>query len=540
MISTRACIKAAWAMSRPVRWRMFLSVSIGLVRVGASLSFVWASKRLIDIATGHSDMPISQGIVLFLCILALQLGSIILASWWDGYCAVKTANALRKDLFSHVLRSRWDGREKFLSGDTVNRLEEDIRVVGELLSERVPRLLIILTQLLAASVYMFTLAPALYWLLIVLLFSTVFGSKLFYNKLRSLMSAIRKRESELQQLMQENLQHRLLVLTLTSVERVLDRFGWLQEDIEDNTRKRLNYNAVARGLMFFGFQAGHAAAFIWGVFGILHGTVTYGMMTAFMQLVGQLQRPIAEVGTQIPAFIKAVTSIERLMELQALEQESQEPPVVLPGAPEIVLAHVGFSYPESQRTVLQDFSCRFPAGAFSVISGPTGSGKSTLTRLVLGLLKPSAGTVTVGGRPAGFELRENFMYIPQGNSLLSGTIRSNLLLAAPDASEEQLRDALETAQAGFVYELPQGLDTPCGEVGSGLSEGQAQRIAIARALLRPGGVLILDESTSSLDTATEYALLDTLHSRYHGNKTILFISHRPAALNFADAEVRVG
>ena len=226
MKDTRACIRAAWALSRPVRWRMLLSVLVGLVRVAASLSFVWASRRLVDIATGQSDMAMGSGIGLFLGILALQLLSIIFGNWWDGWCMVKTANALRKDLFGHVLRSRWDGRERFLSGDTVNRLEEDIRVLAELLSERIPRLAVILTQLVAASVYLLTLSSGLYWVLLVLIVGTVFCSKLFYKTLRSLMAAIRERDSQLQQLMQENLQHRLLVLTLTSVERVMDRFGW--------------------------------------------------------------------------------------------------------------------------------------------------------------------------------------------------------------------------------------------------------------------------------------------------------------------------
>jgi ABC-type multidrug transport system fused ATPase/permease subunit len=154
-------------------------------------------------------------------------------------------------------------------------------------------------------------------------------------------------------------------------------------------------------------------------------------------------------------------------------------------------------------------------------------------------MQPADGSVTVGGFPAGSALRGNFMYVPQGNTLLSGTIRSNLLLAAPHASEEELREVLTLAQASFVFDLPQGLETPCGEVGSGLSEGQAQRIAVARALLRPGGVLILDESTSSLDAATEEALISALHSRYHGRKTILFISHRPFAATLADAVVEL-
>jgi len=539
MRDVRACIKSLWGMSRPIRWRMAVNVGIGILRIAASLGFVAASKLLVDIATGNSSVAIGPAIGLFAGILAVQLCSVIFSSWWDSYCQVKSQNILRKNLFAHVMQSRWDGRERFLSGDTMNRLEEDIRVVSELLTQRVPGVIVTLLQLLAASAYLLYLAPNLLWVLIILMGAAVFGSKLFFKKLRSLMAAIRARESELQQLMQESLQHRVLVLTLTSVERVLEKFGWIQADIEDNTRKRLNYNAVARGLMFFGFQAGHAAAFLWGVFGILHGTVTYGMMTAFLQLVGQVQRPIAEFGHQIPAFINALASVERLMELEELEQEPKADPIRLADVPEIVVDHISYAYPGQQEPVFQDYSCRFQAGSLTAIAGPTGIGKSTLIRLILGLLKPSEGSISIGGYPAGAALRENFLYIPQGNSLLSGTIRSNLQMANPSATDQEMKEALETAVAQFVLDLPEGLDTPCGEVGDGFSEGQSQRIAVARALLRKGGILILDESTSALDAATEAKLLENLHARFHGKKTILFISHREAVVRSADAVVTV-
>ena len=537
--SFRECVTAAWRMSGPVRWRMAVSVAIGLVRIAASLGFVWASKQLVDIATHVSSLPLSTGIGLFGGILLLQIAAFTLANWWESYTLVKTQNILRIQLFGHVLRSRWDGRERFLSGDTVNRLEEDIRVVADLVGSRIPGLVITLLQLMAASAYLLILAPNLLWVLLILMFAAVFGSKLFFRQLRRLMTAIRTRESELQQVMQESLQHRVLVLTLTNVERVLEKFGWLQADVESNTRKRLNYNAVSRGLMFLGFQAGHAAAFLWGILGILHGTVTYGTMTAFLQLVGQVQRPIAEFGRQVPAIITAITPIERLMELEDLEEEPREQAVRLEEAPEIAVSHLTYSYPGAEEPVLKDFSCTFPAGKMSVIAGHTGIGKSTLLRLVMGLLKPQEGSVTLSGIPAGPAVRGNFLYVPQGNSLLSGTIRSNLQLANPKASEQQMKEVLETASASFVFTLPRGLDTPCGETGSGLSEGQAQRIAIARALLHPGSVLILDESTSALDAQTEKALIGNLHRLYHGRKTILFISHRPAAMEVADQIIEV-
>ena len=518
-----------------IRWRAALTVFFGAVRIAASLGFVMASKLLVDIATRSSDAPIAPAVALFAGILVVQLLVGLGDSWWSGYVQVRTQNDLRRKAFAHVLRSRWSGRERYLSGDTVNRLEEDIRVLSDLLCSRIPGLIITLLQLVAASVYLMTLAPKLLWLLLVLIVATVFGSKLFFRTIRKLTAAIRARESQLQQTMQESLQHRVLVLTLMGVDRVLDRFGWMQEDVVNKTVKRLNYNAVARGLMLFGFQAGHAAAFLWGVFGIRGGSVTYGMMTAFLQLVGQVQRPVAEISRQIPAFIHALTSIERLMELTELEEEPAGERIVLPEAPDIVAEGVSYSYPEAETPVLQDFNYRFPAGTMTVIAGPTGIGKSTLIRLVLGLLTPDSGRVTVGGHPAGPQVRDNFLYIPQGNTLLSGTIRENLLLGDPDATEEQMRAALETAAAEFVYGLHEGLDTKCGEIGSGLSEGQSQRIAVARSLLRKGSVLILDEATSALDAETEQRLLEKLYARYHGEKTILFISHREAVIRFADA-----
>ncbi len=539
MKSFREVCRVLWRMSAPVRWRMGVTLLAGIVRIVCSLSFVWASKHLVDIATGASTAPLRQAIFLFVGILAAQLATVIFVNWWSSYTLVKAQNILRKEVFAHVLRSRWDGRERFLSGDTVNRLEEDIRVISDLLMDRIPGILLTLLQLAAASYYLLTLSPNLLWVLIVLMAVAVLGSKMFFRKLRELMAKIRQRDSEMQQLMQESLQHRVLVLTLSNVERVLEKFGWLQADVEDNTRKRLNYNAVARGLMFLGFQAGHATAFLWGVFGIRAGTVTYGTMTAFLQLVGQVQRPIAEFGHQIPAFIQALTSAERLMELLELEADPAPEAITLPGAPEIVVNHLTFTYPGDRQPALEDFSCRFEAGSMTVIAGPTGAGKSTLVRLVLGLLKPQQGSITVGGQAAGSALRTNFMYIPQGNSLLSGTIRSNLQMADAHASDARMFEVLDLAMAGFVKELPLGLDTVCGEIGSGLSEGQAQRIAIARGLLRSGGVLILDESTSALDPETEKKLLENLQEHYHGRKTILFISHREAVVSYADAVVEV-
>ena len=543
MIPLRQVIQGLRPMARPVRGRMLLSVLIGLVRIAASLAFVWICKRLVDIATGVLDAPLPLHVGILLGVMFLQLLCAISAAAWESFDIVRTGNDLRYGTFAQVLRSTWTGKEAYRSGDAVNRLEEDVRVVTDILCTRIPEVVVTLVQLVAASVYLLMMAPNLLWVLIVLMVVALAGSRLFFRTMRRLTERIRKQEAEVQQLMQENLQKRLVVLTLIGAERVLTRLGLLQKDVQGQTVTRIRYNTLARGFMMFGFMSGYAAAFLWGVLGIRNGLVTYGMMTAFLQLVGQVQRPIAELARQIPAFIHATTSVERLMDLRSLEQEADEAPVALSGAPGIRCADVSFAYPDRDETILADFNHDFAPGTMTVIMGPTGAGKSTLSRLVLGLLKPTAGSVTLYGPegefPAGPAVRGNFLYVPQGNSLLSGTIRENLLLARADASEEDLREALHTAVADFVFDLPQGLDTPCGETGSGLSEGQCQRIAVARALLREGGILILDEATSALDAETEETLLDRLYSRFHGSRTLLFISHRDAISARADNTLRI-
>lgn len=528
-------------MLKPVDGKVLLSVLIGFVRIALSLGFVWVSKALVDIATGVRDAYLPIYIGLMIGIMLFQIICRIGALYWERYLTVNTQNEMRRDTFSRVLRSEWGGRETFSSGDTVNRLEEDIRVVVELICVRIPDVIITLCQLVAASAFLLTMAPNLLWILIALMVVAVFGSKMFFKPLRELTARIRARDSEVQQLLQENLVNRVLVLTLFGVEKVVSRLVELQNDIYANTMKRMNLNAIASAFMGFGFNAGYAVAFLWGIFGIRNGTVTFGMMTAFLQLVGQVQRPIADVSRHIPAFIHALTSVERIMELNELPTEPQGEAEVLSSAPGIRLSDVTFSYPDSDRKVFSHFSCDFAPGTLTAIVGPTGVGKSTLIRMIMALLKPSSGKVELYSDGVSYgtapKFRCNFMYVPQGNSLMSGTVRENLALANSSATEAQMEEVLHIAAADFVFDRPGGLDSVCGEVGSGLSEGQAQRIAIARALLHSGGVLILDEATSALDPETERQLLKNIYDTYHSAKTILFISHRETVLSFADTSI---
>ena len=533
MKSFKVCLHELRGMVRPVRLQILVSVLIGVLRIAASLLFVWTSKALVDIATGKSDAELRSYVICMVAIILVQIVSGLSASYWENYIVLKNTNAMRYRYFEHVLSSVWNGRESFHSGDLVNRITEDVRVMVDLLCTRIPDIIVTATQLAAASVFLFILAPNLLWILIGLMAVAVIGSILFFGKLRRLTEVIREKESLAQQHIQESLQNRVLVLTLTGTEKVLSKLGFIQKEIQDNTVTRLNYNATARGFMGLGFMSGYAAAFLWGVFGIRSGAVTFGMMTAFLQLVGQVQRPIADLARHVPAFIHSLTSIERLGDLMDMPLEEKGQPLFCPHAPEIKVSGMTFAYPDQDSPVLKDFSYTFESGLMTEVAGPTGIGKSTLVRLVLALLKPQEGEILIDGTPVSADTRCNFMYVPQGNSLISGTIRDNLMLAG-GPSEEQMKEALHIAVADFVLDLPDGLDSRCGESGSGLSEGQSQRIAIARALLCRGNVLILDESTSALDPATEQQLLSNLRDYTAGRKTVIFISHRESVARVCD------
>lgn len=539
----RSCFAGLLRTQRPFAWKIAVSALLGIVLVALSLVFVWISKRVVDIATGSSAEPLGVNVGIMIGVLLMQLICRVASRYWQGYIVVDAQNTIRARIFERVLRSTWTGKDKLHSGDTISRLEEDIRVVTDFICVSLPDCIITVVQLLAASVYLFFLSPNLAWILVLIMPVAVLGSRLFFRKMRALTGEIRAGDARVQGHMQENLQHRVLIKTLGGTARVLERLGIYQEDVRRKTMTRLNYSAVSRAFLQFGFTAGYALVFLWGVFGLRAGTVTYGMMVAFLQLVGQVQRPVANIALQIPAFIRALSSEERLMELEELEQEAEAADVTVPGVPGVRVEGLTFSYEGAHSRTIRDLSFDFKPGTMTAILGPTGAGKSTLVRIIMALLKPDSGRVVLYGDGVTVEsdpsTRCNFMYVPQGNSLMSGTIAENLRMAKPDATDDEIRDALHLAAADFVYELQDGLDTLCAEKGSGLSEGQAQRIAIARALLRPGGILILDEATSALDAETERELLQRIADRCHGTRTILCITHRPAATSYADAELKI-
>ena len=539
MKSLGYCIRNLISFSRSARRWGLAYILLGIIRTLLSLTFVWVCKELVDIATGVSQEPLGQWTAFMIACIVLQICCRIASSYCEQYGRINIQNNLRARLFYSLISSRWSGRERFGTGDAVNRLEEDIRVVSELVSSHIPAVVVTFAQLAAASTFLLFISPNLLWALVGLMIAGIIASRLSFRKLRSLSTAIRTKDGEIQQHIQEHLQNRVVALTIIGIERVMATLNTLHNALRYNTIKRLNFHSLNSALLSVSFMGGYAAAFLWGVYGIKSGAVTFGMMTAFLQLVSQIQMPLSELARKIPAFIHALSSIERLAELENLDPEENAPLCRLEAPAGILFKDVTFSYPDSHSGVLfNSFSHNFLPGTMTVVAGATGIGKSTLVRLMLGLLKPQSGSVLIYGNSsnshcASKATRCNFKYVPQGNTLLSGTILDNLLMADPKADRERIDAALHIAAADFVHSLPEGLQTICGESGSGLSEGQCQRIAIARALLQSGSVLLMDESTSSLDPATESLVLQNL--RTLSNHTIIFISHREAVMKSADS-----
>lgn len=528
-----AIATALWMYRQTSGYRIPVSASVllGVIRIAASLSFIWISKEMIDMAV-KSDGSLAKYALLLVSALVVE----ILCSVAQGYINVRAEagirNSLRSRVFDRALNARWNGKERWHTGDVVNRLEEDVRVIADTLCHLVPGALVTMVQLVAAFVFLWTMNPVLAWVILCILPVFMVLAAIMARRIKKLTTEIRKSDSQVQSVLQESLQRRIVIMALGRMEYVMNRLVTAQDTLMEKVMKRNSFSMSSRAAMMAGFGTGYLTAFIWGVHRMQDGVVTFGMLSAFLQLVGQIQRPTADMSRRLPAMIHAMASAERLMEIYDAEQEdipsTDNAPAFIPDG--IRLENVTFGYPDANRKIFVNFTHDFRPGTSTAIMGETGAGKSTMMRLMLGLLKPENGNVILYAEDgscadASARFRSGIVYVPQGNSLLSATIRENLIGGKINLSDDAIRNALFMAAAEFVYDLPDGLDTKCGEGGEGLSEGQAQRIAIARALLSEGRIMLLDEFTSALDAETESKLMDRLTENYTG-KTLVFITHR--------------
>lgn len=521
-----------WQSMKGVRGRIFLNCAIGTLRIALSLSFVYLCKHIVDIATGSVSGNIYHWFGLLFCYVVMQL----FTTMWNGRVKernrIELTNHLQKRIFAKAMNSQWNGRDRLHTGDTMSRLSEDIRSVCATVSDQIPQILLAFIQLIAASIVLFMLGRELLWVLLIIMPIAIVVSKVYFRELRRLTDEVRKQEGGIQSHMQEHLLKRILILCMGRLNDAISALGSKQDELHDTVVSRVNYTTRAHLFIQMGFMGGYCVTFCWGAFGIMAGTVTYGMMTAFLQLVNQVQIPIVNMSHYVPSIVQSITSVDRLREIDSEEQQdidADETSKFTGDKVGIKVQDLSFTYEGNDAPTIDNLCYDFKPGVHTAIVGPTGEGKSTLIRLLLGLLSPDGGIIMLydeNGNESEMKnsLRRMFSYVPQGNSLMSGTVRDNLLLGKSDATEEEMREALSLASAEFVFDREDGLDTSCAEQGNGLSEGQAQRIAIARALLQPGRIVLFDEACSALDDATEAKILDNLEKKLVG-RTVIWITH---------------
>ena len=516
-----------WDASKGYRLSIFTIGLISTMSVAVAMGNVWISKHLIDIATHSVDGDLIQFIILFASCAVVQILFSVTISRLETKTEVSLRNSLHYKYFKKIMESRWSGKEAFHTGDMLSRLDGDVAKVADTLSRTMPAVIATVIQLIAALLFLGSMDWRLTLVVLLIMPAALLLSRAYVNRMRRLTNDIRTTDSRIYTHLQENIQHRVLITSFENTDQAIESLDDYHEDLQRQTITRNNYNLFSRSIVQLGFSAGYVTAFSWGVTGIAAGTITFGTMAAFLQLVGQIQRPISRMSRQFATAVHTVTSVDRLCELE-LPQERRGEPIRLEGKVGVRFTDVDFTYPDGTRKTIDAFSHDSKPGSLTAVVGETGIGKSTLIRLMLSLLSPDKGKITFYNADTEVEIsprtRCNIVYVPQGNTLVSGTIRDNLLMGKPDANEQEMRDALYTAVADFVYDLPDGLDTVCGEKGAGLSEGQAQRIAIARALLRPGAVILLDEPTSALDTQTEQLLLQRISAHLEG-RTLIMVTH---------------
>ena len=530
-----------WRAWRGNRLPAALNAIVGLLSVGVSLTKVWAVKHAIDVASGDEQGNIYMAVAFMGVLILIDFALNISGIWIRNLLGIKAQNRMQQRVLDRILRSEWRGKESRHSGDVLNRLEFDVTNVVNFLTETLPSALSVLAMFIGAFSYLASMEWRLAVLVAAMVPLFVLVSKIYIRQMRGLTRQVRDSDSKVQAFMQEITQNRMLVKTLESGGFMINRLENTQSELRRNVVRRTSFSVFSNFILNFGFTLGYLVAFLWAAVRMSAGTLSFGGMTAFLQLVSKIQGPARSLTKLVPAFVSVFTAAERLMELEEDPLEEQGDPIMLDAPCGVRLDNVSYAYQDGETNVIDNLSFDFRPGCCTAILGETGAGKTTLVRMLLALLQPQSGSLhiynNVEERLLTPRLRANFVYVPQGNTLLSGTIRENLCLGKHNATDEEMREALIKSCAEFVFDLPDGLDTACAEKGGGLSEGQAQRICIARALLRNRSVMLFDEATSALDPDTERRLLKNILASH--DKTIIFITHRLAVVDYCDDVLRV-
>ena len=533
-----------WIYCR-IRCYIPLTAAVSVVSALSALSFValaLITKRVMDIATGDTTGSLLKSGILLFAVIAIQVLLSAAQSILNAYSNGKQTIAFRNYLFGVLCRKKYADISAYHSGDILNRFTSDIDTVVTSSVNIIPNVVSIATKIVAGIGTMLFMNP--YIAAAVLLCGVTFPAigRAINKRYKYMHKECQRTEGRTRAFLQECFENIVVIKTFISEAPFIKK---LDSYMDDNFRlkiKRTSISVIANISLYALFTAGYYAVLLWGAGGLSGGTLTYGTLMAFLQLISQLRAPLQNVSGILPQYYSALASAERLMELEGAADEP------FPAAAErlekikkdfrtLEIKNLFFGY--AGESVLRDFSLCAKRGNITAITGESGSGKSTLFKLILGLYEPQSGSITVNGEiPLDASLRGLFAYVPQGNMVLSGTVRENITMNNRTVTDEQIERAARAAEIyDYITSLPDGFETHLAERGAGLSEGQIQRISIARALLTNAPILLLDEATSALDEETETRVLANIKSMT--DKTVLFITHRNTSLKVCDRIVHV-
>lgn len=528
--SLKQQIKWAWRLAEGYKGRLFLYFILELIVIASSLYFILLSKQAIDLAVAGDRDQVKT--VIIVAISAVLIGLILksYSNWLNEKTRVEMLISLQNRLINSQMLSTWKFIKKWHSGDIQLRINADSNEVVQMIGNTFIVFILTFIRLLASFFVLWSMDPMLAFIILAISPLLVF-SKLYFKRLRSMNANLKKLESYFSQVVQENLRFRMSIRALgmqaTRWNKVVDA----QKDIYDLRSSLLNFSIVSQGILKASVNFGFLLTFVWGIYKLLENEISFGMMTAFLQLVGRIQSPVLGMMSFVPQFIKFRTAVDRIDELLLTDLEEEEQPEVLTSLDSIAIESLSFRYEDN--LIVDDFSMEVKSGVPTAIIGSSGKGKTTLIRLLLSLVKPDSGSISLYAdavqSPLSSRHRINIAYVPQGDKLFSGTIRENLMIHH-ETSAQRLEEAIYLSCAEFVYDLPEGLDTYVGESGYGLSEGQAQRIALARSLTRDCKIWLFDEVTSALDTETTSRLLDRL-MKAGKDKIVIYVTHDLALAN---------
>ena len=521
---------------------MLIVTFIGIVTMLVGTFTAVTSKRLIDYAIAKDKNKAILAVIVFFVLILIQIGTKAVLSNRTVKLSERFSNKIRLNIFEKVIRSNWNDFSRLHSDDILTRLTSDLNIVTTGIVELVPNIISLGVQLIFAFIILFNYDKVLAVLALIIgpLFLVFY--RVFRLKLKELHLKIQRAEGIYRAYLHESVQN-ISILKVFSLEDYSSRkMDVLQEERLKLVVRKNKYNVAASSMLNLGYYLGFILSFAWGALRLSQGFISYGTLTAFFQLVNQIQGPFISIARSIPQLISVEGSATRLMEIEELEQEALEHRILGIDKAGVEFEHLAFGYIKD-KPVLKDVSASIKAGEIVSIIGPSGEGKTTLVRIILSLLEQSHGTMRIVSKDNIHNIepscRNIISYVPQGNTLFSGTILENIKTGKLDASMEEVEQALKDASAyDFVMELKDNVHSVIGERGIGLSEGQAQRIAIARAMIRNAPILILDEATSALDEDTELKILNTIKTK-NPRPTCLLITHRPTVYNLTDRVLRL-